>query len=119
MYTTPSCKSCRKVIDYLKGLGHEVVERSDVESLGLSTVPVTKIGTEFVVGADLRKIRGLLRRNRDAYKKSAVQVLKEIRETVLGVCAACWDRDDYKFEHCERCFYQWLLAEIDETDVIK
>jgi glutaredoxin len=69
VFTSANCPACVKVKKYLASKGYAIEERSLLQvknqkfltSLGISSVPVVKIGSKVVVGADMRKIDSLLR----------------------------------------------------------
>jgi len=70
VYSTPGCPFCKMVKEFLKGKNVEFQEINVaqdpkaaefiVAKTGQLGVPVTKIGEEFVVGADKARIEKLL-----------------------------------------------------------
>lgn len=72
LYSHEHCVACRHVKKYLESKGHVVTELNVYENgngtylskRGISTVPVTAIGDDFVIGSNLRWIDDLIDRNK-------------------------------------------------------
>ncbi len=67
VYSTSWCPYCHAVMDWLEELGIEY-EEVDAENLNLSSVPVTEIGDERIIGFDRPAILKALK-SAGLYKK--------------------------------------------------
>ena len=61
VYTTPTCAYCHALMDWLEGKGveYEEIDARGIE--GISTVPVTEVGDERIVGFDRPAIKRALK----------------------------------------------------------
>ncbi|MDO4747458.1 MAG: glutaredoxin family protein [Candidatus Saccharibacteria bacterium] len=62
VYTTPTCAYCHALMDWLEDLGVEYVERDATKEPDMSTVPVTDIDGERIVGFDRPAIKKALKK---------------------------------------------------------
>ncbi len=60
VYTTPTCIYCHALMDWLDEKGIEYVEKDATKEKDISTVPVTVIGDERIVGFDRPAIKRAL-----------------------------------------------------------
>ena len=60
IYTTPTCAYCHALMDWLDSMGVEYVEKDATKEDNISTVPVTVIGDERIVGFDRPAIKRAL-----------------------------------------------------------
>lgn len=67
VYTTPTCAYCHALMDWLESKGIEYQEKDATKESDISTVPVTVIGEQRIVGFD-----------RPAIKKALKALKKEI-----------------------------------------
>lgn len=65
VYTTPTCAYCHALMDWLERLGVEYVEKDATKEPDITTVPVTEIGEERIVGFDRPAIKKALKRLQD------------------------------------------------------
>lgn len=63
VYTSPTCVYCHALLDWLDERGIKY-EELDAAKAGFSSVPVTEIGDEIVLGFNRRKIKKLLSQNK-------------------------------------------------------
>lgn len=61
VYTTPICVYCHALMDWLDDMGVEYEEVDATKYPGISTVPVTEINGERVVGFDRPAIKRALK----------------------------------------------------------
>lgn len=61
VYTTPTCIYCHALMDWLDELGVEYEEVDARKVEGITTVPVTEINGERIVGFDRPAIKKALR----------------------------------------------------------
>ena len=57
VYTTPTCAYCHALMDWLDSKGIEYIEMDATKEPDMSTVPVTIIGDERIVGFDRPAIK--------------------------------------------------------------
>ena len=62
VYTTPTCAYCHALMDWLEDLGVEYVEKDATREPDMSTVPVTDIDGERIVGFDRPAIKKALKK---------------------------------------------------------
>ena len=62
IYTTPTCIYCHALMDWLDEMGVEYIEKDATQESGITTVPVTEINGERIVGFDRPAIKKRLRR---------------------------------------------------------
>lgn len=62
VYTTPTCTYCHALMDWLDSKGIEYVEMDATKEPDMSTVPVTVIGDERIVGFDRPGIKRALKK---------------------------------------------------------
>ena len=62
IYTTPTCAYCHALMDWLdeKGINYQEIDASDDKTI--SSVPVTVIGDERIVGFDRPAIKRALKK---------------------------------------------------------
>ena len=60
IYTTPTCAYCHALMDWLDSKGVKYVEKDATKEEDISTVPVTVIGDERIVGFDRPAIKRAL-----------------------------------------------------------
>lgn len=60
IYTTPTCVYCHALMDWLDNLGVEYQEKDARKEKGITTVPVTEIDGERIVGFDRPAIKRAL-----------------------------------------------------------
>ncbi|MBR2836837.1 glutaredoxin family protein [Candidatus Saccharibacteria bacterium] len=63
VYTTPTCAYCHALMDWLDEKGIEYVEMDATKEPGITTVPVTEIDGERIVGFDRPAIKKALAKN--------------------------------------------------------
>ena len=61
IYTTPTCVYCHALFDWLDSQGIEYVELDATKEPDITTVPVTVIGDERIVGFDRPGIKKALK----------------------------------------------------------
>jgi len=61
VYTTPTCAYCHALMDWLDKMGLKYQELDATKEPDISTVPVTIIGKERIVGFDRPAIKKALR----------------------------------------------------------
>lgn len=61
IYTTPTCVYCHALMDWLDELGADYKEIDARDYPEITTVPVTKIGDETIVGFDRPAIKRALK----------------------------------------------------------
>lgn len=61
VYTTPTCVYCHALMDWLDSQGIEYVELDATKEPDITTVPVTVIGDERIVGFDRPGIKKALK----------------------------------------------------------
>ena len=61
VYTTPTCAYCHALMDWLESKGIEYQEKDATKESDISTVPVTVIGEQRIVGFDRPAIKKALR----------------------------------------------------------
>lgn len=61
VYTTPICVYCHALMDWLDDMGVEYEEVDATKYPGISTVPVTEINGERIVGFDRPAIKRALK----------------------------------------------------------
>lgn len=61
IYTTPTCAYCHALMDWLDKMGLKYQELDATKEPDISTVPVTIIGKERIVGFDRPAIKKALR----------------------------------------------------------
>lgn len=61
VYTTPTCAYCHALMDWLDDLDVKYVEVDATKEKDISTVPVTEINGERIVGFDRPAIKKALR----------------------------------------------------------
>ena len=61
VYTTPTCAYCHALMDWLESKGIEYAEMDATKEADISTVPVTEIEGERIVGFDRPAIKKALR----------------------------------------------------------
>ncbi len=61
VYTTPTCAYCHALMDWLENMGVEYVEIDATKEKDVTTVPVTEINGERIVGFDRPAIKKALR----------------------------------------------------------
>lgn len=64
VYTTPICVYCHALMDWLDDMGVEYEEVDATKYPGISTVPVTEINGERVVGFDRPAIKRALKNSK-------------------------------------------------------
>ena len=62
VYTTPTCAYCHALMDWLDKMGLKYQEMDATKEPDISTVPVTVIGKERIVGFDRPAIKKALRK---------------------------------------------------------
>ena len=62
IYTTPTCAYCHALMDWLDKMGLKYQEMDATKEPDISTVPVTVIGKERIVGFDRPAIKKALRK---------------------------------------------------------
>ena len=62
VYTTPTCIYCHALMDWLDDLGVEYTEIDATKHSEITTVPVTEINGERIVGFDRPGIKRALKR---------------------------------------------------------
>ena len=62
VYTTPTCAYCHALMDWLDKQGIEYTEMDATKDPNISTVPVTVIGDERIVGFDRPAIKKALKK---------------------------------------------------------
>ena len=62
VYTTPTCAYCHALMDWLDKMGLKYQEMDATKEPNISTVPVTVIGKERIVGFDRPAIKKALRK---------------------------------------------------------
>lgn len=62
VYTTPTCAYCHALMDWLDSKGIEYIEMDATKEPDLSTVPVTEIGEERIIGFDRPAIKRALKK---------------------------------------------------------
>ena len=63
IYTTPTCVYCHALMDWLDSKGISYIEKDATEEPDITTVPVTKIGDEKIVGFDRPGIKRALKKS--------------------------------------------------------
>ena len=61
IYTTPTCAYCHALMDWLDDMGVKYVEVDATKEKDISTVPVTEIDGERIVGFDRPAIKRALK----------------------------------------------------------
>ena len=61
VYTTPTCAYCHALMDWLESKGIEYQEKDATKESDISTVPVTVIGEQRIVGFDRPAIKKALK----------------------------------------------------------
>ena len=61
VYTTPTCAYCHALMNWLDDIGVEYEEKDARSESGMSTVPVTEIGSKRIVGFDRPAIKKALK----------------------------------------------------------
>lgn len=61
VYTTPTCAYCHALMDWLESKGIEYQEKDATKEADISTVPVTVIGEQRIVGFDRPAIKKALK----------------------------------------------------------
>jgi len=61
IYTTPTCAYCHALMDWLDDMGVKYVEVDATKEKDISTVPVTEINGERIVGFDRPAIKKALK----------------------------------------------------------
>ena len=62
VYTTPTCAYCHALMDWLDSMGIEYEECDATKEPSISSVPVTIIGDQEIVGFDRPAIKKALRK---------------------------------------------------------
>ena len=62
IYTTPTCVYCHALMDWLDEMGIEYEEKDATRESDITTVPVTEINGERIVGFDRPAIKRALRK---------------------------------------------------------
>ena len=62
VYTTPTCAYCHALMDWLESKGIEYVEMDATKEKDITTVPVTEINGERIVGFDRPAIKRALKK---------------------------------------------------------
>lgn len=62
VYSTPTCAYCHALMDWLDSKGIEYVEMDATKEPDITTVPVTEIGDERIVGFDRPAIKKALKK---------------------------------------------------------
>lgn len=62
VYTTPTCAYCHALMDWLDSKGIEYIEMDATKEPDMSTVPVTEIGEERIIGFDRPAIKRALKK---------------------------------------------------------
>ncbi len=62
VYTTPTCAYCHALMDWMDSKGIEYIEMDATKEPDMSTVPVTIIGDERIVGFDRPAIKRALKK---------------------------------------------------------
>ena len=61
VYTTPTCAYCHALMDWLESKGIEYIEMDATKEKDITTVPVTEINGERIVGFDRPAIKKALK----------------------------------------------------------
>ena len=61
IYTTPTCAYCHALMDWLDEMGVQYVEMDATKNPEITSVPVTEIGDEKIVGFDRPAIKRALK----------------------------------------------------------
>ena len=62
VYTTPTCAYCHALMDWLDSKGIEYIEMDATKEPDMSTVSVTEIGEERIIGFDRPAIKRALKK---------------------------------------------------------
>ena len=62
VYTTPTCAYCHALMDWLESKGIDYVEMDATKEKDITTVPVTEINGERIVGFDRPAIKRALKK---------------------------------------------------------
>ena len=62
VYTTPTCAYCHALMDWLDSKGIEYIEMDATKEPDMSSVPVTVIGDERIVGFDRPAIKRAIKK---------------------------------------------------------
>lgn len=57
IYTTPTCIYCHALMEWLDEMGVEYVEKDALREPGITSVPVTEINGERIIGFDRPAIK--------------------------------------------------------------
>ncbi|MBP5647970.1 glutaredoxin family protein [Candidatus Saccharibacteria bacterium] len=63
VYTTPTCVYCHALMDWLDSKGIDYVEKDATKEADITTVPVTEIDGERIVGFDRPGIKRALKKS--------------------------------------------------------
>ena len=61
VYTTPTCAYCHALMDWLESKGIDYQEKDATKEPDISTVPVTVVGDQRIVGFDRPAIKKALK----------------------------------------------------------
>lgn len=60
IYTTPTCIYCHALMEWLDEMGVEYIEKDATKEPGITSVPVTEINGERIIGFDRPAIKRAL-----------------------------------------------------------